>query len=211
MQFKRTLAAVVIAGTATGLAACGSSDDSSGSGGGTSAPAAPMPSSSAPAAAMSGEFGPACGQVPATGPGSFQGMSTAPVATAAGNNPVLSTLVSAVQKANLVDTLNSAQNITVFAPANAAFGKIPEADLNKVLSDNAALAKLLQYHVVAQRISPEQLAGGEFTTLEGQQVKTSGSGEDFTVNGSAKVVCGNVRTANATVYIIDRVLMPSAS
>ena len=91
------------------------------------------------ASAMS-DFGPACAAVPKTGAGSFTGMATAPVATAASANPVLSTLVTAVKKAGLVDTLNSAKAITVFAPANSAFAKIPSATLNKVLADKALLA-----------------------------------------------------------------------
>ncbi|WP_051579796.1 fasciclin domain-containing protein [Pseudonocardia acaciae] len=173
-------------------------------GGGSAAAAAPVP-------AAGSQFGPACGAVPANGPGSFQGMAADPVATAASHNPVLSTLVGAVKKANLVDTLNSAQNITVFAPANDAFGKIPPADLEKVLADNATLTKVLTYHVVGQRITPAELAAGNFKTLEGATLKTSGTGQDFTINGTAHVICGDVQTANATVYIIDGVLMPTAA
>ena len=145
-----------------------------------------------------------------TGEGSFEGMSNDPVATAASNNPVLSTLVSAVTKAELGATLNGAQNITVFAPANSAFEKIPAADLQKVLNDPAMLKKVLTYHVVGERITPDKLGGRSFKTLEGGNVTVAGSGTDFTVNGNAKVVCGNVQTANATVYIIDTVLMPTA-
>jgi uncharacterized surface protein with fasciclin (FAS1) repeats len=153
------------------------------------------------------EFGPACAAVPSTGPGSFAGMAQDPVATAASHNPALSTLVAAVQKAGLVDTLNSAKDITVFAPTNDAFAKIPAATLQKVLADKATLTKILTYHVVGQPLAPAQLASGEHTTLEKDTVATSGSGTNYTVN-NAKIVCGNVRTANATVYIIDTVLMP---
>lgn len=206
MRIKRTITAASIALAAAGLGACGTTSAPS------SAPPAPASTSmaaSVPSSAMAeGQFGPACSAVPASGPGSFQGMAADPVATAASHNPVLSTLVTAVKKANLVDTLNSAQNITVFAPANSAFEKIPSADLNKVLADNATLTKLLTYHVVGQKITPAELASGDFKTLEGANLKTSGSGQDFTINGAAHVVCGNVQTANATVYIIDSVLMP---
>jgi uncharacterized surface protein with fasciclin (FAS1) repeats len=136
-------------------------------------------------------------------------MSTAPVATAASNNPALSTLVAAVKKAGLVDTLNSAQNITVFAPTNDAFAKLPKATLDKVLADKAMLTKILTYHVVGQPVkAPEGLANGSYTTLEKGKLTTSGSGESYKVNGTANVVCGNVTTANATVQIIDTVLMP---
>ncbi|TQJ57131.1 fasciclin domain-containing protein [Streptomyces sp. NBC_00080] len=154
-------------------------------------------------------FGPACSSVPTSGAGSFDGMAQDPVATAASNNPALSTLVTAVKKAGLVDTLNNAQNITVFAPTNDAFAKIPKATLDKVLNDKAQLTKILTYHVVGQKLTPKDLENGSFDTLEKSKVTTSGSGESYTVNDSAKVVCGNVRTANAHVYIIDTVLMPT--
>ena len=155
-------------------------------------------------------FGAACSAVPKTGKGSFDGMSTDPVATAASNNPLLSTLVTAVKTAGLVDTLNNAENITVFAPTNDAFAKIDKATLNKVLADKKTLTAILTQHVVGQRLSPDKVAG-EFETLNPEQgVSVEGSGEDFTVNGSAEVLCGNVQTANATVYIIDTVLLPSS-
>jgi uncharacterized surface protein with fasciclin (FAS1) repeats len=138
-------------------------------------------------------------------------MATAPVATAASANPVLSTLVAAVKKAGLVDTLNSAQDITVFAPDNAAFAKIPAATLDKVLANKAELTKILTYHVVPGRNTPAQLAGGmSLKTLEGGTVTPAMSNGMYTVNG-AQVVCGNVQTANATVYIINTVLMPPTS
>jgi uncharacterized surface protein with fasciclin (FAS1) repeats len=157
-------------------------------------------------------FGAACTQVPSSGAGSFDGMSTAPVATAASNNPVLSTLVKAVTAAGLGDTLNSQKAITVFAPANSAFAKIPAATLNKLLADpKGDLTKILTYHVVPERLTPDQLAGSH-KTLQGAEVTVAGSGENFTVGtGKANVVCGNVQTSNATVYIIDSVLMPPAS
>ncbi|MGV9456603.1 fasciclin domain-containing protein [Streptomyces sp. NPDC003635] len=161
-------------------------------------------------AGMDEPFGPACSSVPTSGAGSFDGMAQDPVATAASNNPALSTLVSAVKKAGLVDTLNNAQNITVFAPTNDAFAKIPKATLDKVLNDKAQLTKILTYHVVGQKLTPADLENGSFETLEKSKLTTSGSGESYTVNESAKVVCGNVKTANANVYIIDTVLMPSA-
>jgi len=155
-------------------------------------------------------FGSACSAVPTSGAGSFDGMAKDPVATAASNNPALSTLVTAVKKAGLVDTLNNAQNITVFAPTNDAFAKIPKATLDKVLNDKAQLTKILTYHVVGQKLTPKDLENGSFDTLEKSKLTTSGSGESYTVNDSAKVVCGNVKTANANVYIIDTVLMPSS-
>ena len=82
--------------------------------------------------------------------------------------------------------------------------------LNKVLADKEMLTAILTEHVVGQRLGPDAVAG-EFDTLNPKQgVTVEGSGEDFTVNGSAKVLCGNVQTANATVYIIDTVLLPKS-
>ncbi|MFD7124314.1 MULTISPECIES: fasciclin domain-containing protein [Streptomyces] len=153
-------------------------------------------------------YGPACSSVPKEGAGSLEGMAKEPVATAASNNPELSTLVSAVKKAGLVDTLNNAKDITVFAPTNAAFEKIPQADLEALLNDKAELTKVLTYHVVGEKVTTQQMEDGTFKTLEGSDLTTKGSGTEFTVNDSSKIVCGNVPTANATVNLVDTVLMP---
>ena len=222
---KKTLTRCVMLTAAStlalGLAACGSddSDDSSASGSGSSSSSAAdsSMSSSAPSTgtSMSGEpFGAGCSAVPTDGPGSFAGMTDAPVATAASNNPVLSTLVQAVTAANLVDTLNTTDDITVLAPANPAFEAIPADQLQAVLADNAQLTAILTHHVILGRLSPDELAGTH-TTVAGDDVTIAGSGESFTVDGTvtgtqASVICGNVQTANATVYIIDQVLAPAA-
>ncbi|MEU7096895.1 fasciclin domain-containing protein [Streptomyces longwoodensis] len=198
------------------LTACSSdSKDSDASGSSSKASASTTRGSddmggSTASASMDQPFGPACSAVPKDGAGSFDGMAKDPVATAASHNPALSTLVTAVQKAGLVDTLNNAQDITVFAPTNDAFAKIPKATLDKVLNDKAMLTKILTYHVVGQKLTPKDLENGSFDTLEKSKVTTAGSGESYTVNDSAKVVCGNVKTANANVYIIDTVLMPQS-
>jgi uncharacterized surface protein with fasciclin (FAS1) repeats len=171
-------------------------------------------SQAAPAAttpmASSEPFGAACSTVPTSGPGSLAGMAKDPVATAASNNPALSTLVTAVQKAGLVDTLNSAEGITVFAPTNDAFSAVPKATLDKALGDpKGLLTTVLTYHVVPGQLSPDKLAGTH-KTLQGGTLTVSGSGQDFKVNGGSNVVCGNVPTANATVYVIDGVLLPKS-
>jgi uncharacterized surface protein with fasciclin (FAS1) repeats len=194
----------ILAGLALSAAACSGSDSGSAAPSNSTAPADPAPSMTS---AATEPFGAACSAVPMSGKGSFTGMATDPVATAASNNPVLSTLVTAVKKAGLVDTLNSATNITVFAPTNDAFAKIPKADLDKVLADKKKLTSILTYHVVGQPVAPNALSSGSFKTLQGGMVNTSGSGEAYKVN-DANVVCGNVKTANATVYIVDSVLMP---
>jgi uncharacterized surface protein with fasciclin (FAS1) repeats len=207
---RTTLAAIAVA-LPLGLAACGSDDTASAG----AAPAASSSSSSTTSPDAMAEdtmsdtpFGAACSAVPEDGKGSFAGMATDPVATAASNNPVLSQLVAAVGEAGLVQTLNSAKDITVFAPTNDAFAAVPKATMDAAMKDpKGLLTKVLTNHVVAGRLSPDQVAG-EHKTLAGTTITVTGSGEDFTV-GEAKVACGNVQTANATVYIIDGVLLPS--
>ncbi|RKN38628.1 fasciclin domain-containing protein [Micromonospora endolithica] len=194
-----------------GLSACGGSDTDDTASGGTTAPTMSATAPSASPSMMSAQFGPGCAAVPTdpANPGSFDAMAKVPVATAASGNPVLSTLVTAVKKANLVDSLNGAQGVTVFAPTNDAFAKIPKADLDKVLADDATLEKVLTYHVVPTQLSPDTLAGTH-KTLQGGDVTVTGSDMSFTVDGTSMVVCGNVSTANATVYIVDAVLMPKS-
>jgi uncharacterized surface protein with fasciclin (FAS1) repeats len=154
--------------------------------------------------------GPGCAAVPKSGSGSFAGMAQDPAATAASNNPLLSTLVTAVTKAGLGDTLNGPGPFTVFAPTNDAFAKIPTATLNKVLADKATLTKILTYHVVSGKMSSDQLvSAGSVKSVEGGTVKITKGTDGALMIGGAKVLCMDVPTANATVYIIDSVLMPS--
>ena len=192
------------------LAACGGDSDAAtdASDSSSSAPeSTPMESDSTEMTADE-PFGPGCADVPAEGAGSFDGMAQEPVATAASSNPLLSTLVTAVGEAGLVDTLNSAEDITVFAPSNDAFEAMDQATMDKAMKDpKGLLSTVLTYHVVEGKLAPADLAGTH-KSLQGGEVTVEGSGEDFTVDGNAKVVCGNVQTANATVYIIDQVLMP---
>jgi len=212
----RTMGIAALALTASmSLAACGSEDAADTAADDTSS-ATPSeeptetpteePTESEEPAAADGPFGPGCAGVPTEGEGSVEGMADDPVATAASNNPLLKTLVAAVTEAGLVDTLNSAEALTVFAPSDDAFAKIPKKDLNALLADKKALTTVLTHHVVAGKIAPADLAG-ELETLAGDTIMVEGSGEDFTAEGAA-VVCGNVSTANATVYVIDSVMMP---
>ncbi|SFC31437.1 Uncaracterized surface protein containing fasciclin (FAS1) repeats [Nocardioides terrae] len=190
------------------VAACGGSDSGSGDDAGASSSSAPMASDSSAAAMDAGSkpFGPGCSSIPTSGAGSFDGMVKDPVATAASNNPLLSTLVTAVTKADLVDTLNGADGLTVFAPTNDAFSKIPKDQLDKVLADKAMLTAILTHHVVGGKLDPTAVAGTQ-TTLNKDSVTVTGDASGMTVDG-ANVVCGNIPTANATVYVVDTVLMP---
>ncbi len=147
-----------------------------------------------------------------SGAGSVGGMATAPVATAASNNPLLTTLVAAVSgkvnpKVNLVNTLNSGE-FTVFAPVDAAFKKVDAATLTKLGTDDALLTKILTYHVIPGQLDASKIVGTH-KTVEGGSVTVTGSGDNLKVNG-ASVICGNVKTKNATVYLIDTVLTPTS-
>lgn len=163
--------------------------------------------------AAAAPFGTACSDVPASGAGSFEGMMTQPVVTAASENPLLSELVADIELAGLTDTLNTAEDLTVFAPSNEAFGAAAAADpegMEAMMADPTGdFADLLAYHVVEGQLAPDDLAG-EHTTLQGSSLTVEGEGEQFTVNGSAEVVCGDIHTDNANVYIIDEVLHPEA-
>ncbi len=204
------LAAVALTLT-LGLSACGGDAESAtGSGETTTQSEQPVEEESAPMEedASAETYGAGCAQVPTSGAGSFNGMATAPVASAASANPLLKTLVTAVTEADLVEPLNSAPALTVFAPADPAFAAIPKKDLNAVLADKKLLGSILTHHVVGEKIAPDQLSG-EFETLNGDTLKINGSGEEATIGDEkAQVLCGNVPTANATVYVIDTVMMP---
>ena len=140
-------------------------------------------------------------------------MAADPVATAASNNPLLKTLVATVSgkfnpKVNLVDTLNGGE-FTVFAPVDSAFAKLPKATLKTLSTPKGAktLQTVLTYHVISGQLSPDEI-DGTHKTVQGGSVKVTGSGDSIKVNGSSSVICGGVHTANATVYLIDNVLMP---
>jgi uncharacterized surface protein with fasciclin (FAS1) repeats len=209
---KRTFATIAgVAALALAGTACGSSTPKAAPKAATTAAPKPAATTAAPASTAKQNFGPGCAAVPASGSGSFDGMAKDPAATAASNNPVLSTLVAAVKAAGLVDTLNSAGPFTIFAPSNDAFAKIDKVALDKLLADpKGDLTKILTLHVVAgQKLDADGLVkAGSVKTVNGADVKVTKVGDTYMVNG-AKVICGNVQTANATVMIIDTVLLPA--
>jgi uncharacterized surface protein with fasciclin (FAS1) repeats len=210
---RNAIVALALAST-LGLAACGSNSSKAGSSS-TAAPATAAPTTAAATTTTDlsqDNFGAGCAAVPADGDGSFTGMAKDPAATAASHNPVLSTLVSAVTAAKLADTLNGPGPFTIFAPANDAFGKIDKMTLDTVLADpTGALTKILTYHVVAgQKLDANALVkAGTEMTVNGGSVSITEANGNLMVN-NAKVICGNVETANAKVFIIDTVLMPQA-
>lgn len=213
------LGAAVLVLTVSACSSGGGSESASRSSAHSSAPASASASASAgaPAAAAGQPFGPGCAAVPASGPGSLAAVSTVPVGAAAGTNPELTSLVHAVTAANLADSLNGQQNVTVLAPVNAAFSALPADQVNALLADVPRLTAVLTHHVLQGRLGPDKLAG-QHTTLDNDTVTIEGSGEKFTIPGAqtqsgkpATVVCGNIQTANATVYLIDQILKPKAA
>ncbi|WP_432563752.1 fasciclin domain-containing protein [Kineococcus sp. SYSU DK003] len=225
---KRTFSAMALAGALSlGVSACGGSDDTAGEApadtttSSSSSSMAPSPSESMTSDSMMGEatpVGPGCAdyasQVP-TGAGSVQGMAQDNVTTAASNNPLLTQLTAAVSgqlnpEVNLVDTLNGGE-FTVFAPVDTAFQALPADTVETLKTPEGAqtLTTVLTYHVVQGKMSPQQLIdAGAVPTVQGASVQVAGTPEAMTVNGSTNVICGNVQTANATVYLLDSVLMP---
>jgi uncharacterized surface protein with fasciclin (FAS1) repeats len=213
---RRTLALASAAAVVAGLAACGGDDDAGTTTVAPSAAASAGASAGAQAPTMNPTaqlVGPGCEDYAAAvpeGAGSVAGMAESPLATAASNNPLLKTLVAAVSgkvnpKVNLVDTLNAGQ-FTVFAPTDDAFAKIPRSMLTTVSKDEATLKKVLTYHVLSGQVGPDKIVGTH-KTLSGATIKVTGSGSNLKV-GTANVICGGVKTSNATVYMIDGVLLP---
>ncbi|WP_439030989.1 fasciclin domain-containing protein [Gordonia terrae] len=209
-----------VAGAVTGLVLAvgviaGCSSDDSGSSDETTSAATGMSSMSASVDPAANLVGPGCAayaEANPSGPASVTGMSSVPVATAAATNPELKTLTQALSgqlnpDVNLVKTLNEGE-YTVFAPTDDAFAKLPPETVEQLKTDSDLLSKILTYHVVSGQATPDQIVG-EHTTLEGQKVTVTGSGDNLKVNESG-VVCGGVMTSNAQVYLIDTVLMPPA-
>jgi transforming growth factor-beta-induced protein len=151
--------------------------------------------------------------IPATGKGSLKGMAQDPAATAASNNPQLTTLVAAVKAAGLVDTLNGPGPFTIFAPANSAFAKLPAGTVDTLVKKEniPTLSSILTYHVIGgKKLSSKDLAKvSTLTTVNGESLKIKTAGKKITINGSTNVVLADVQVANGTVFIIDSVLMPA--
>ena len=237
MLIKRALTLVGGVALVAALAACGSSTGSTTSSTSAAASSAAPSAMSSPAmssdamssdatgtgiSAMSGDaapaslVGPGCADYAATvpsGAGSVEGMAADPVAVAASNNPLLTSLTAAVSgtvnpQVNLVTTLNNGA-FTVFAPVDAAFAKIDAATMDSLTTNAALLSGILTYHVVPGRLSPAEVVGIH-PTANGATLTVTGSGDALQVNG-ANVICGGVQTKNATVYLIDQVLTPPAA
>ncbi|GAB3267565.1 fasciclin domain-containing protein [Kineosporia babensis] len=205
----RRLLAVGAAVTMTLTLASCSGDDAS------EAEPSTSPSLAAPISAEKAALvGPGCAayaaQVP-TGKGSVEEMAKDPVTTAAQNNPMLKKLTEALSgglnpQVNLVSTLEG-KGYTVFAPVDTAFAQVPGKRLNKLKKDAKALTATLNYHVVTGELAPAKVLGRR-DSVAGPKLDITGKGNEIKVN-NAHVICGGIKTANATVYLIDKVLDPA--
>lgn len=213
MPVFRSKLVLLLAVVALFAAACGEGTDSAASQ--TTADPAPETTADDAVPASSAEVCDADGLVEAveSGPedGTLAGMADDPVGTAASSNPVLTTLVTAVSEAGLVDTLNSAEALTVFAPTDCAFSQLDEETLNAALADpDGLLTQVLGFHVIAgQRLSAEELADVDsLETFTGETLTIEGDAGSLRVGGQAAVQVPDIQTANATVYLIDTVMIP---
>lgn len=134
-------------------------------------------------------------------------MTTQQAITAASSNPQLSVFIAAVRSAKLDKTLNAKHSYTLIIPANSAFASLSTTDITH-LKNSGELLKVLRYHAVSTRITPQQFASAATAaTMEGSSLKFTRAGSQYKVAG-ATVLCGNIQTANATVYIVNKVLLP---
>ena len=144
---------------------------------------------------------------PSTGNGSLTKLSTQDALKAAQGNPELSAFVAAVRAAGLDATLQGQHSFTLFIPSNVAFGTMSKADLIK-LHNLGQLIRILKYHIALGQVAPADFtSGGSVRTAEGSSLKLARKGSVYEVN-NATVLCGNIRTADAIVYIISKVLLP---
>lgn len=220
-RIRRAVLAAAVAALALATAGCGDSGGGNADSGSSASEAAtdaggsgPTAEDSAPGTDAAGEpFGPGCGDLPkdSADPSSAAAMAAQPVGSAVAANPSLSTLAGAIAAVpGFADQLDAAQDLTFFAPTDAAFQKIDPATLQGLLADPGALSNVLSYHVVGQTLTKANVTG-TFPTLAGEDQTLTIQGNDtgFTINGNAQVVCGNLPTSNATLYLIDTVLMPA--
>ena len=193
---------------AAGLTACGGGDTPN------PGPTTPLPAVTAVDPALNGLVGPGCAAYVhehRSGRASIAGMAADPLAAMVNKNPLLTELSRAIsgnlnKKVRLGDTLDGGE-FTVFAPVDPAFAKLSSARRAVLKAESRELVKVLTYHVVTGRLDPGQVVGVQ-KSVEGGNLKVTNTKGRMKVDG-AHVICGGIRTANATVYLIDKVLTPS--
>ena len=134
---------------------------------------------------------------------SAQAKDIVDTAVAAGN---FKTLAAALTAAGLVDTLKGKGPFTVFAPTDAAFAKIPKADLDALLADKAKLTSVLTYHVVAGKVMASDVKAGKVKTVQGSELSVATAAGVMVDN--AKVTATDIVADNGVIHVIDSVLLP---
>lgn len=194
--------ALIVALLTAGAVGCGTSPPAPASP--TGAPPLPL-SSHMPSTAA--HIGAGCGFIPVHGIGSFGAMSKQRVITAASRHPQLSLFNSAIRTAALSAELNRMRSFTLFIPVNSAFATLSRVQLT-FLRDRAHLMQVVRHQVVLHPVTPAQIAsGGSVATLSGAKLAFAKHGRSYRVS-RATVLCGNIKTANGTIYVIDKVLLP---
>jgi uncharacterized surface protein with fasciclin (FAS1) repeats len=155
-------------------------------------------------------FGTGCRQLPRTdGLRTPRGLARVPVETAMAGVPTLSELVHAIKLAGLAQMLNTAPSLTIFAPDNEAFEAFGTSNLRALYSTRSDLVRALTFQIVVGRVQPKELARHRvLTTLGGTKIYPSKAPPSYYVN-NAWVTCGNLLTANATVYIVNQLVVPA--
>ena len=134
---------------------------------------------------------------------SAQAKDIVDTAVGAGN---FKTLATALQAAGLIDTLKGQGPFTVFAPTDAAFAKIPKADLDALLADKAKLTAVLTYHVVAGKVMAKDVKAGKVKTVQGSELTVATAGGVMVDN--AKVTSTDIVADNGVIHVIDTVVIP---
>lgn len=173
-----------------------------------SAAASVSAAASAAAAAKDGAFGSGCANLPDHGAGSLHAMASLPAGTAIASSPELTTFAHVVRASGLTRKLNSAPALTIFAPDNSAFANFGAGNVKTLLASKRDLARLVDDDVAAGRLTRTRLTSGKpLISLLGTRVypATTQTGGDRVDN--ALVACGNIQTANATIYIVGDLLI----
>ena len=149
--------------------------------------------------------------VPAASAAPTREQASPTIADLAAKTPQLSTLLGLVKKAGLADELSGKTQLTVFAPTNAAFAKVPKATLDTLAKNPAALKRGLLYHVVSGKVPASKVVTlRSAKTLAGPTVRIRVTGKTVRIN-SAQVTKADVMASNGIVHVIDRVLIPPAA
>ncbi len=146
-----------------------------------------------------------------TGPSSIADMENQTAAEAIANNPLLTTYNEAISgqfnsDVDLTQTLSNGE-FTIFAPVDSAFDDLDAATLSNLHTDSNFLITTIIYNIIPGNVSPDDIVGTK-TTIQGSDITISGTGNNLVVNNEANIICGGIKTENATIYLVDSVLFP---